>query len=99
MNDVSAIRETTGGTLINVAVVPRSGRAGIVGLVGDVLKVRVKAAPVDGRANEELLALLAERLNVPRVSVHIQSGHGGRRKVVRVTGLAAADVAARLLAA
>lgn len=51
---------------------------------GDALKVRVAAPPVEGRANEELIALLAGALGVPRKSVTVVKGGASRRKTVSV---------------
>ncbi len=59
---------------------------------GDALKVRLAAPPVDGAANEALLALLAESLGVARRAVRIVAGASGRSKVVDVDGVRAAHV-------
>lgn len=72
-------------------VVPRARTTDIAGRHGDALKIRVAAAPVDGAANDELVRYLAERLAVPRSAVTIAAGHTGRRKTVKVAGLATAD--------
>jgi hypothetical protein len=74
-----------------VHVVPRARTTDIAGRHGDALKIRVAAAPVDGAANDELVRYLAERLAVPRSAVTIAAGHTGRRKTVKVAGLATAD--------
>jgi uncharacterized protein (TIGR00251 family) len=71
----------------------------VVGRHGDAIKIRVKAPPVDGAANEELIRFLARRLNVSRSAVHLLTGTGSRRKRVRVEGLHAEELAQRLLAA
>jgi hypothetical protein len=68
----------------------------VLGLEGDVLRARVTAAPVEGRANEALLRLLAEALSVPRSSLRIVRGQRSREKVVAVDGLDAAEVRRRL---
>ena len=73
---------------VSVHVQPGARRSAIVGWADDVLRVRVAAPPVGGRANDALIALLAEALGVPKSSVHIQRGAAGRRKLVRVEGLA-----------
>jgi hypothetical protein len=74
-----------------VHVVPRARTTDVAGRHGDALKIRVAAAPVDGAANDELVRYLAERLAVPRSAVTIAAGHTGRRKTVKVAGLATAD--------
>ena len=81
--------------VLAVHVVPRSARTGIDGIRDGRLVVRVSAAPIDGRANQELVAVLAEAFDVPRSMVRITGGAGGRRKVVRIEGLRhAPDIAA-----
>jgi uncharacterized protein YggU (UPF0235/DUF167 family) len=59
--------------------------------------MRVKAPPIDGAANEELIRFLARRLNVSRSAVQLLTGAGSRRKRVRVEGLHAEELAQRLL--
>ena len=76
---------------------PRSGRDEVTDFRDEVLHVRVTAPPVNGAANEALVALLARRLGLPRASIAIAHGHGSRMKVVDVEGLGRAEVVARLL--
>jgi uncharacterized protein len=85
---VSALRIETKGTVVRVAVhvQPRASRSEIVGLHGAALKVRLQAPPVDGAANEALVALLSERLGVPRRAVRVVSGATSREKTVEVHG-------------
>jgi uncharacterized protein (TIGR00251 family) len=71
---------------ISVRVIPRASKAGIAGMRGDDLLVRLNAAPVDGAANAELIELLADAFGVPRRSVEIVSGERSRQKRVRITG-------------
>ena len=61
-------------------VQPRAKKTEVVGWHGDAIKVRLKAPPVDGAANEELVRFVAERLCVPRSAVRIVSGRTSRRK-------------------
>lgn len=90
------VRPRAGGTVLHVLVQPRASRAGVVGLHGDVLKLRVCGAPVDGRANDELRHVLARALDLAPGGVTILRGHTGRRKQVLLAGLSPADVARRL---
>jgi uncharacterized protein (TIGR00251 family) len=76
---------TRHGIRLALRVQPRAGRTRVVGLHGEALKVQVAAAPVDGAANAAVVALIAEWLGVPRRSVAIIQGDGGRDKVVEVT--------------
>ena len=68
-------------------VSPGARRTEIAGRHGDGWKVRVAAPPEDGRANEAVLRLLAERLGLPRRAVAIVSGHTAREKVVELDGI------------
>jgi uncharacterized protein len=83
-------------TRLRLRVSPGARRTEIAGRHGDGWKVRVAAPPEGGRANEAVLSLLAERLELPRRAVSIVSGHGGREKVVRLDGIAQADSERRL---
>lgn len=60
------------------------------------LEVRVSAPPVEGAANEAIVALLAGQLKLPRRAVTLVAGERGRTKRVRIEGLGAAEVRARL---
>lgn len=61
-----------------------------------VVVVSVTAPPVDGRANEEIVEVIAARLGVKRGAVAIVSGETGKTKIVEVQGLTDAEVTARL---
>jgi uncharacterized protein len=82
---------------VSVHVQPRAARSEIVGLHGTALKVRLQAPPVDGAANEALVALLAERLGVARRAVRVVAGASSRAKTVEVDGTT--ENAVRALAA
>ena len=69
-----------------VRVQPRAARSEVLGLHGDALKVRLAAPPVDGAANDALVALLAEALGVPRRAVRVVTGATARAKLVEVEG-------------
>jgi hypothetical protein len=81
---------------ISVRLTPRGGRDGIDGWDGDVLRVRVAAPPIDGRANEAMLRLLAKALGVPASNVTLASGAQSRIKLVDVDGLSAQELRERL---
>ena len=70
-----------------VRVQPRASRSEVAGLHGEALKVRLAAPPVDGAANEALVRLLADLLDVPRRAVRIEGGHASRSKLVEVDGV------------
>jgi hypothetical protein len=90
------ITTTTGGVLIDVRVIPRSGRAGISGTRDGALLVRLNAPPVDGAANAELLEVIADLLDVPKRAVTLVSGDRSRQKRVRVQGVSREHVLQKL---
>lgn len=75
---------------------PRSKKNAITGELGDALKVALTAPPIEGRANEACIEFLAKLLRLPRSSVAILSGETSRNKVIRVSGLRADELRARL---
>ena len=81
---------------LSVKVQPRAAKDEIGAAIGNELKIRVTAPPVDAAANEALVRLLAEALGCPRGAVQLVRGHTSRHKQVRVLGMAAAEVAAKL---
>jgi uncharacterized protein len=82
---------------VAVHVQPRASRSEIVGLHGAALKVRLQAPPVEGAANDALVALLAERLGVPRRAVRVVAGATSRSKTVEIEGTTEAAVRALLV--
>ena len=81
---------------ITVDVRPRAGRNALALLADGVIRARVVAPPVDGAANEAVRALLADALGCARSAVEIVQGESSRRKLIRVRGLSAEAVLARL---
>jgi len=94
---MTPIAPATGGVRIRIHVQPRASTTEVSGLHGDAIKIRLHAPPVDGAANEALVRFLADRLDVPRGAVTLESGHTGRAKVVRVEGVTVEMVSGRLV--
>ena len=90
------IRNTTAGVEFDVRVIPRARKTAIAGLRDDAVVVRLAAPPVEGAANDALVAFVAEWLAVPRRAVHILSGERSRRKRLAVDGASADLIRARL---
>lgn len=86
----------TPSACLDLRVVPNGSRAQIVGWLGSALKVKVMAPPEGGRANQEVIAVLARSLQVSERQVVIESGTTARNKRVRISGLSEAEVQARL---
>ncbi len=90
------LQESNNGITLNVRVVPRSSRNQIIGVEGDVLKIKLTAPPVEGAANAALIEFIADWLGVRRSAVSIVSGDKARNKIVRVAGVTIEQVRARL---
>lgn len=80
-----------GGVRLAVRVIPRAARNGVDGVAQDaegrpLLKLRLKAPPVDGAANEALVAFLAESLGLRKAEIAIRSGETGRTKILALSG-------------
>ena len=72
---------------VSVRVVPRSSKEGVAGFEGGVLRIRLNAPPVEGKANEALVRFLAKAVGVPRSRITLVKGEKGRNKIVRVDGI------------
>lgn len=90
------VHDNSSGVTFAVKVHPRAKKNAITGEVGDALKVALIAPPVEGKANEACIEFFAKLLKVPRSSVTIAAGQGSRNKVIRVAGLSAEELRARL---
>jgi len=90
------VREHDGGASFELRVQPRAARAAVLGVHAGALKLSLTAAPVDGAANDALLRLLADLLDVPRADLSLLRGERNRQKAVHVRGLTATALRARL---
>jgi uncharacterized protein (TIGR00251 family) len=87
---------TAEDSTLSIKVLPRSSVNEIMGFEGDVLRVKVTAAPVDGSANQNLIQLLSKHLKVGKESIRIMSGQKSRSKVVCIYGMKKDEVSRRL---
>ena len=90
------LRETPSGVELDVRVIPRARKTHIAGTRDEALLVRLAAPPVDGAANDALIAFMAEALDVPRRAVRVASGEHSRHKRLAIDGVTAALIRARL---
>ena len=86
--------ETAEGVVLNVRAQPRSSRSGVDGVIGDALKVRIRSAPVDGKANKELVETLADAFSLPKSRVSFAGGETSKNKRILLAGLGAAELRA-----
>ncbi len=77
-------RWVDGDLLVQLRISPRASREQVGGVVGERLKVALTAAPVEGKANQQLVKLVAKRFAVPPSRVAVVRGATGRDKTVRI---------------
>jgi uncharacterized protein (TIGR00251 family) len=81
---------------MRIRVIPRAGRTAIAGRRGDAVLIRLAAAPVEGEANDVLIAFVAERLGCARRDISIVSGRKSRDKRLRVEGITPTELDRRM---
>ena len=89
-------RDVQDGCTLSVRVHPGAKRDAVTGLHAGAVKIALNAPPVDGKANDALIAFVAESLRLPRSKVALIAGASSRSKTLRVTGKSAAEVQAAL---
>ena len=89
--DAAYLTETPEGVILNVRAQPRSSRSGLDGFLGDAVKVRIRCAPVDGKANKELVETLADAFDLPKAAVVFKSGETSKTKRILLRGISAAQ--------
>ena len=90
------IRPARDGASVEVFVRPRAAKDAIAGVHGTGLRVKVKAPPVEGRANRAVEELFARLLGLPRSAVTVVTGESSRHKTIHVAGMSPEDVTASL---
>jgi len=93
---MSWITATKTGVMLSVHACPRAAQDQVQGLHGDAVKIRLRSPPVDGKANEALIAFLSQVLDVPARDLTIVAGHSTRRKRVAIAGVTVSAVRAKL---
>lgn len=86
-NRERSMKETREGVLLPVKVIPKSSKSAIVGWEGDELKIRIKAPPHEGEANEELIRFLSKIWKIPKTLLSIESGLASRHKKILIQGV------------
>lgn len=84
---MKALRESKQGVLIDLVISPNAKKTEFVGEYGEALKLKIKAPPVDGKANEEIIRFLCVIFSVARSQVTLLRGETSKRKTVCISGL------------
>ena len=93
---MNTFKELNGAVTFAIKVIPRASKNQIAGVEGDAIKIRLRAPPVEGKANEALIEFLAKKLGLRRGQIEIVMGHASRHKVVRVSGVSAKQIEEKL---
>ncbi len=96
MSNPNFIRSQPDGVLLAIKLQPRASRNEIGEMLGDELRIKVTAPPVDAAANEALVRLLAEQLDCPRSQVSLIRGQTSRHKTIKIYGLKMEDALKKL---
>lgn len=90
------IESVPGGIRLRIHAQPNASKTEVVGPVEGALKIRLRAPPVDGKANDALIEFLAKFFRRPRRDVTLLKGEGSRHKLVQIDGITAAEARAAL---
>ncbi|MDR1367190.1 MAG: DUF167 domain-containing protein [Candidatus Accumulibacter sp.] len=90
-------RENGKTAALMLHIQPGSKKTEIAGTHGDALKIRLSAPPADGKANDALIAFLADRIGIAKSAILLKSGKTSRRKRIEISALPP-DARERLLA-
>lgn len=97
MNLPPFLQASPRGVFLSVKLQPKAANEAIVGQIGNELRIRLMAPPVDDAANQALIRFLARQLGCPRNAVSLIRGARSRHKTLLLQGVAATEVLARLL--
>jgi uncharacterized protein (TIGR00251 family) len=97
------LRQSKGGVTLAVRAQPGAKKSAIVGVYGEgasaQLKIAVNAPPLEGRANDALVAFLAEFFSLPKSAIELATGKSSRSKVFLLRGISLAQTEAAIKAA
>src|SRR5215470_1526074 len=97
MSKPAFLRTESDGVMLSVKLQPRASANEIGESLGNELRIKVTAPPVDSAANEALIRLLAETLDCPRNRIELVRGNTSRHKVLKLHGFSAEIALAKLV--
>lgn len=92
------VSATASGVLLRVRAQPRSSRAGVVGLLSDTLKVCIRSAPVEGKANAEIIEVLADFFHLPKCAFSFVRGETAKTKFISISQASLEEIRTRIKA-
>ncbi len=70
-----------------VQITPNAKKTEVVGVIGDALKIKLQAQPIEGQANAALIKWLSQQLHLPRTAITLTHGTTSRRKLLELKGV------------
>jgi uncharacterized protein (TIGR00251 family) len=86
-------------TTLTIQVQPRAKRSEVLGFVDGILRLKVSAPPIEGKANKEVVSFLGDVLDIAKSNIDIERGHTSKTKVIAISGLNRDQIYERLEAA
>jgi hypothetical protein len=80
------IKKIHNGIKFQIKLIPNSSRCEILGISEGILKIKIDAPPIEGRANEKIIKFLSEILRIPKSKISIISGEKSKTKLIFVEG-------------
>lgn len=93
----SYLKESKAGCTLTVKLQPRSSKNEICGQLGDALKIKVTAPPVDSAANQTLVEFLSKTLSLPKSAVILIKGQTSRNKILQLNGITAEEFLSKII--
>lgn len=90
------IENLVGRVRLHLWIQPNASKSEVIGPFENSLKIKIKAPPVDGKANKEVIEFLSDLLDVPKKNISILRGDSSRKKCVEIMGLSESEIRARL---
>jgi uncharacterized protein (TIGR00251 family) len=81
------IEHCKNGVRLHLWIQPGASKSEIIGPYNNCLKIKIAAPPVDGKANDEIIAFLSQKLKIPKKNIEILRGETGRKKCVEINDL------------
>jgi len=82
---------------LSVQVLPNAKKTEVVGLIEDALKIRLKAQPIEGQANEELIRFIATQIKLPKKQISVIRGLTSRQKTIEIKTQQECEVVRKIL--
>jgi len=91
------LRSSDEVTILQFHIVPNAKQNQVIREDGGAIKIRLRAAALEGKANVALISFLAEELKIPRRAIVLERGQKSRDKLIRIEGLSDNEVRSRLI--